>query len=228
MSWYILASALWLGILTAISPCPLATNIVAISFIGRQIGNYRGLLSAGFLYTMGRTFTYVLLGICITAGLLASGEVSRFLQKYLNELLGPCLVLLGMVLLGMIGTTLSFDKLHHRIHKQAEKSGVWFAFPVGIVFAFSFCPVSAGLFFGALIPLAVNNNDYFMLPLIYGCGTAMPVIFFAFLIALGGQYLGKVFNCLTKLEFWFRCTAGILFILAGIYYCLTHIYGLNF
>ncbi len=228
MTWYILASALWLGILTAISPCPLATNIAAISFIGRQIGNYKGVLSAGFLYTFGRTFTYVLLGAGITAGLLATGDVSRFLQKYLNEILGPCLILLGMVLLNMIGAGFSFDKLHHKMHKQAEKSGVWFALPVGVVFALSFCPVSAGLFFGALIPLAVKNNDYFVLPLIYGCGTALPVILFAFLIAFGGEYLGKAFNCLTRFELWFRYTAGVLFILAGIYYCLTHIYWLSF
>ena len=86
MTWFILVSALWLGILTAISPCPLATNIAAISFIGRQIGNYKGVLSAGFLYTLGRTFTYVLLGVCITAGLLATSEVSRSLQKYMNEM----------------------------------------------------------------------------------------------------------------------------------------------
>ena len=228
MTWYILVSALWLGILTAISPCPLATNIAAISFIGRQVGNCKGVLSAGFLYTSGRTFTYVLLGISITAGLLASGDVSRFLQKYLNEILGPCLILLGMVLLGMIGAGLSVDRLHGAIHKQAEKSGIWFAFPVGIIFALSFCPVSAGLFFGVLIPLSVKSNDSFILPLIYGCGTALPVIFFAFLIAFGGEYLGKAFNCLTKLELWFRYTAGVLFIIAGIYYCLTHIYGLNF
>ncbi|MFA7230691.1 MAG: aromatic aminobenezylarsenical efflux permease ArsG family transporter [Victivallaceae bacterium] len=227
MSWYILLSALWLGIMTAISPCPLATNIAAISFISRQIGHHRRILLAGTLYTLGRAFTYVLLGIGITTGLLASGEVSRFLQKYLNEILGPCLILLGMILLGLLSSGIAFNLMHNKIQKHAEKNGLAFAFPVGILFALSFCPVSAGLFFGALIPLTIKSNDIFLLPLIFGCGTALPVIVFAFIIAFGGEYLGKAFNCLTRLEIWFRYTAGILFILAGIYYSLTYIYNLN-
>ncbi|MFZ2658527.1 MAG: aromatic aminobenezylarsenical efflux permease ArsG family transporter [Victivallales bacterium] len=227
MTWIAAASAFWLGILTAISPCPLAANIAAISFISRQLGNRRGVLLSGLLYTAGRAFVYIALGAGITAGLMATGEASRFLQKYLNEILGPVLILLGMILLGMIGSGMSFNIAGGRIQEKAEKGGIYFAFPLGVVFALSFCPVSAGLFFGALIPLSIRNSSQLLLPLLYGAGTALPVIVFAFLIAFGGEMLGKAFDKLTHIEIWARRIAGVIFILAGIYYCITHIYGIN-
>jgi len=227
MTWLVIFSALWLGILTAISPCPLASNIAAISFIGRQMGNKRGVIFSGVLYTIGRTLTYIVLGAGIVAGLMVSDEVSRFLQQYLNEALGPILILLGMILLGMIGQKISFNIFGEGIQKRAEKNGIWFAMPLGVLFALSFCPISAGLFFGALIPLALKNSSLYIMPLFYGIGTALPVILFAFLIAFGGEYLGKVFDCLSKTEFWVRRITGILFILVGIYYCLSYIYGIN-
>ncbi|MDD5597975.1 MAG: aromatic aminobenezylarsenical efflux permease ArsG family transporter [Victivallaceae bacterium] len=227
MSWVVVFSAFWLGVLTSISPCPLASNIAAISFIGRQTGNDRGVLLSGGLYTLGRTLAYMVLGTVIVAGLLAGGEVSRFLQQYLNEALGPLLILLGMVLLGMIGGGLAVNFSGENIREKAEKNGVWFALPLGALFALSFCPVSAGLFFGALLPLSIKYSSFCLLPLVYGIGTAVPVIFFAFLIAFGGEYLGKAFHCLTQIELWIRRIAGIIFILAGIYYCLTCIYGID-
>jgi cytochrome c biogenesis protein CcdA len=227
MSWYIIFSAFWLGILTAVSPCPLASNIAAVSFIGRQLGNDKGIVFSGILYTLGRAFAYMILGAGIVAGLLASGQVSRFLQHYLNELLGPLLIIIGMVLLGMIKTKLSINFSNDTIQKRVEKNAVLFSFPLGIIFAFSFCPVSAGLFFGALIPLAVKHSSFFVLPSVYGMGTALPVVIFAFLIAFGGEYLGKVFHCLTETEIWVRRITGILFIVAGVYYCLNYIYEFN-
>ena len=227
MTWIALSSAFWLGILTAISPCPLASNIAAISFVSRHIGNNRGVLMSGLLYTAGRVIVYIALGAAITAGLMASGEVSRFLQKYLNEILGPLLILVGMILLNMIGSGISFNIFNSKIQEKAEKGGIHFAFPLGIIFALSFCPVSAGIFFGALIPLSVKNSSQFIVPLIYGVGTALPVIAFAFIIAFGGGMLGKAFNRLTLIELWVRRITGSIFILAGIYYCLSHIYGIN-
>jgi len=102
-----------------------------------------------------------------------------------------------------------------------------FALPLGALFALSFCPVSAGLFFGALIPLSLRHESRLMLPLVYGGGTALPVIVFAFVIAFAGEYLGKAFNRLSQIEVWVRRIAGVLFVLAGIYYCLSHIYGIG-
>ena len=225
MNWYLITTAAWLGVLTAISPCPMATNISAISFIGRFVGSNRRVLLSGLLYTCGRTFVYIIAGILISAGILSSSEISLFLQKYLNEIIGPVLILLGMVLLGIIGVSYSFNIIDgKKIQEHTKKRGVLFSFPLGVIFALSFCPVSAGLFFGGLIPIVIKYNSSFFLPAIYGIGTALPVIFFAFIIAFASKYLGRIFDCLTKIEICFRYITGILFILVGIYYSIIYIY----
>jgi cytochrome c biogenesis protein CcdA len=226
MDWVNLTTAAWLGILTAISPCPLATNVAAISFIGRQMGNRLAIFLSGMLYTAGRVLAYVLLGYLISSGLFATGQIARFLQNYLNDILGPLLILLGMVLLNLIGSGLGGIQLAGTdIQKKAAKKGALYAFPLGVLFALSFCPVSAGLFFGALIPLTLSSSSAIVLPLAYGIGTAIPVVIFAFIIAYSSEKLGKAFNSLNKIEIYVRFATGTIFIIAGIYYCLTHIYG---
>lgn len=227
MTWFAIGSALWLGILTAISPCPLATNIAAISFIGRQVGNRRGVLVSGLLYALGRALAYLLLGLVITVGILATADLSRFLQKYMNEILGPVLILLGMVLTGLIGSGLSLNLAGDGVQRRAAKGGIVWSLFLGVLFALSFCPVSAGLFFAGLIPLSVKAGSRLLLPALYGVGTSLPVIVFAFLIAFASEYVGKAFNRLNQIEKWIRLIAGVLFILAGLHYCLTHIYGLS-
>lgn len=226
MDWISISSAAWLGVMTAISPCPLASNVAAISFIGRQMHSKTTVISSGLLYTAGRTITYVVLGALLSAGLLASGELSRFLQKYLNEILGPLLILLGMILLGLIGSGISIHMAGESIQKKAQQHGMLYAFPLGILFALSFCPVSAGLFFGGLIPLAAKSGSTALIPLVYGVATAIPVVIFAFLIAFGSQWLGKAFNSLNKVEYFVRTATGIIFILVGIYYSLAYVYGI--
>lgn len=228
MTWLSITTATWLGILTAISPCPLASNVAAISFIGRQMQSRAAVLFSGLLYTSGRTLAYVVLGALLSSGLLAGGELSRFLQKYVNEILGPLLILLGMVLLNLIGGGISVQMAGEGIQNKVQQHGILYAFPLGVLFALSFCPVSAGLFFGALIPLAVNNNSALFLPALYGIGTAIPVVIFAFLIALSSKWLGKAFNAINKVEYFVRTATGSIFILAGLYYSLTHIYGIRF
>ena len=228
MTWLALGSALWLGILTAISPCPLATNIAAISFIGRQSSKRKAVLLSGLCYTLGRTLTYVLLGAVVTTGLLATAQLSQFLQKYMNEILGPVLIVLGMILLGWIGSGLSVNLAGDGIQKRAEKGGLWWSVILGILFALSFCPVSAGLFFVGLIPLAAKEGSRLLLPVLYGTGTALPVLVFAFLLAFAAASVGKAFNKLALVERWIRLLAGILFIGAGICYCLTRVYDIHF
>lgn len=227
MTWLAIGSAFWLGLLTAISPCPLATNIAAISFIGRQVGNRRSVLGAGLLYTLGRTLTYVALGAVLAGGLLAVDEASRFLQKYMNEILGPVLIVLGMVLLGWIGSGVSLNLAGQGVQAKAAKGGIVWAGLLGMLFALSFCPVSAGLFFAGLLPLSLKHGSRLLLPAVYGLGTALPVVFFAVLIAVSTEVVGKAFHRLTQIEKWVRLVAGALFILAGLYYTLTHIYGLS-
>jgi cytochrome c-type biogenesis protein len=228
MIWTAILSAFWLGILTAVSPCPLATNIAAISFIGRKSGQKNVDIASGLLYAVGRTMAYVILGGIITAGVLSSAESSRFLQKYMNEALGPILIILGLVLLGWIGSGVSLHLGAAKLQERAKAGGVIWAVPIGALFALSFCPVSAGLFFGGLLPMALKQNSVIVLPVVYGIGTSLPVVVFAFIMAFASSYVGKVFNKLTQIELWVRYLAGTAFILAGVYYCLTHIYGLSF
>lgn len=228
MNEFAVITALWLGILTAVSPCPLATNIAALSFIARRAGSKEHVLTSGLLYALGRTLIYVVLGAGIAAGLLANAEVSRLLQKHMNEILGPVLILLGMVLLNWLGADVSFILKTDGIQRKAEKGSVFLALPIGALFALTFCPVSAGLFFGGLVPLAVREGSIVMFPLIYGLGTALPVILFAFLLAFSVKSVGKVFNSLTHIEIWIRRITGAVFIAVGIYYSLVHIYGVGF
>jgi cytochrome c biogenesis protein CcdA len=228
MTWLAIGSAFWLGILTAISPCPMATNIAAISFIGRQVGSRRRVIQSGLLYTLGRTLAYVALGFAVTAGALATADASRFLQKYMNEILGPVLILLGMVLLGWIGSGLSLNLAGAGVQQRASRGGARWSAMLGALFALSFCPVSAGLFFGALIPLSIGESSRLLLPLVYGIGTALPVLAFAIAVAVSTEYVGRLFDRLTQVERWVRMIAGVLFILAGVYYCITRVYGLSF
>jgi len=227
MTWMAIGSALWLGVLTSISPCPLASNIAAISFISRRVGRTRHVLLSALLYAFGRTTTYVLLAMILTAGLLATGDIARFLQRYLNQILGPVLILVGMMLLEMLGSRLSLNFAGKGIQERASKGGWWWAGILGVLFALSFCPVSAGLFFGGLIALATSSTSPVLAPSLFGVGTALPVVVFALLIAFASQYVGKAFNRLTQVEKWVRTITGIVFVLAGIYYAISYIYGLS-
>lgn len=236
--WFVLGSAFWLGLLTSISPCPLATNIAAISFLGRSVGNTRKVLLSGLLYTVGRTLVYVGLGVLILLVLQAasgSGDpnstasvVSRFLQKYMGVILGPVLVLVGMMLLGLLEFTGSLNLGGQGLQERVAKGGALWALPLGVLFALSFCPVSASLFFGGLIGLSSQHSSPVLLPTLFGIGTAVPVLVFAFIITFASQYVGRVFNAMTKFERWFRVVTGVVFIAAGLYYTLTHIYGIDF
>jgi cytochrome c-type biogenesis protein len=226
MTWLAIASALWLGILTSISPCPLATNIAAISFIARKVDRMRAVLLSGLLYALGRTVAYLVLGVLIMAGLTASSEITLFLQRYLVQALGPILILVGMLLLGLWRSTASVSLVGAGMQARAAQGGIGWAALLGILFALSFCPVSAGLFFGVLIPLAASHQSLFVLPLLYGIGTALPVLVFALLIAFASQRLGSAFDRLTQIEAWVRRVTGLIFVLAGLYYSLLYVYEL--
>lgn len=223
-----LMSAFWLGILTSISPCPLATNIAAISYISRNVTDRRYVFFSGLFYTIGRTLAYLALGIILVASLLSISELSAFLQKYMNRLLGPILIIAGLFLLEFIKFAPSGSGISDKIQKRVERWGIWGALLLGIIFALSFCPVSAALFFGSLIPLALKHNSGFVFPTVYGIGTGLPVFVFAILIALGSRAVGSLFNRIQSLELWFRRITGVIFILVGIYYSLTYNFGITF
>jgi cytochrome c-type biogenesis protein len=217
-------SALWLGILTSVSPCPLATNIAAISFVGRRVGQPGRVVAGGALYTLGRSVTYVVLGTALVFGLLSAPYISNFLQVYMNKVLGPVLIVVGMFLLGLLQSRWGGPGVAAGVEHQARKAGLWGAFPLGIGFALAFCPVSAALFFGSLIPLAVRSRSPVLLPTIYGMGTALPVVVFAIVIAFGAHSLGRLFDQVTRIERWARLITGVIFVGAGIYLSLVYIF----
>lgn len=210
--------AIWFGILTSISPCPLATNITAVSFIGRRVDKPTQVLLAGVLYTTGRMMAYTVLGIILVSSIQSVPPVANFLQKYMVYLLGPSLIIIGLLLLDIFRINLFGNGvMWSGLQKRIEQSGIWGALLLGIVFALSFCPVSAALFFGSLFSLAIKNQSMVVLPAVYGIGTAIPVLVFAFILAFAANTIGRVFNALAVLEKWERNATGIVFILAGLY-----------
>jgi len=222
-----IGTAIWLGILTSISPCPLASNVVAISFVGRSVGSPRRVVLAGLLYSIGRSLTYVLVGALVVSSVLSIPSVSFFLQERMNQILGPLLILIGIGIMGWLRLPLPTWNVSQAIQQRTARSGLAGAGLLGVLFALSFCPVSAGLFFGALIPLAVNSNSRVLLPAVYGIGTGLPVVVFAVLLAMGAQWIGRAFSALTKVEKAARPVTGAVFILAGLYLTVIHIFGVN-
>ncbi len=220
-----LASALWLGILTSISPCPLASNVAAISFLSKKITHPALVFISGLAYTLGRMVSYALLGWIIISSLLSVPQVAQFLQKYMGKALGPILILIGLILLEIITIRLPGLSLSQKHHKNIAESGAPGAFLLGFIFAMAFCPISAALFFGSLIPLAINNKMGIVLPVIYGIGTGLPVLLFAVTIALGVTSLSHWFHRITRIEYYARKITGIIFIVVGLYY--TGIYILR-
>ncbi len=219
------ATALWIGVMTSVSPCPLATNVAAISFVGRRVASPGHVLAGGLLYTAGRAAAYTALGMLLVASLISAPIVSLALQKHMNRVLGPLLILVGMVLLDLIrvgipgpGGSTTWGR------RWAGSGGVWGAGLLGILFALSFCPISAALFFGSLIPLAVKHESPLLLPALYGAGTAVPVLGFAVVTALGAKSLGGAFRRIAAAERWARFATGVIFVVVGIYYCLVHIF----
>jgi len=216
-AWLAVGSALWLGMLTSISPCPLATNIAAVSYVGRQVGSTRAVLLAGGLYTAGRALAYAVLGAAAVWSLMSMVAVSSFLQGGFRRALGPLLIVVGFLLLGVIKLDLPGFGVSDTLRQRVDRSGVWGAGLLGIVFALSFCPVSAGLFFGSLVPLAADRGSPLLLPTLFGVGTALPVAAFAVLIAAGTGWLGKALDRVQTFEIWARRVTAVVFIAVGVH-----------
>jgi cytochrome c-type biogenesis protein len=222
-----IGTALWLGILTSISPCPLASNIAAISFLGRNVASPRRVLLAGLIYSLGRALTYVLVGAFVVSSVLSIPAVSLFLQGRMNQILGPLLVVIGVGMFGWLRLPLPTWNVGQAVGERTARAGVAGAGLLGILFALSFCPVSAGLFFGALIPLAVNSHSRVFLPALFGIGTGLPVTAFAVLLVFGARGIGRAFSAMTRLERAARPLTGAVFVLAGLYLTAVHVFGVD-
>ena len=217
-------SALFLGLLTAISPCPMATNLAAIAYISRRVTDRRYAIMTGTLYTVGRMFSYSVLGILIiTAGLEIPG-VASFLQNFGERILGPFLIVVGLIMLNI--DRLAFSpggaKLSSIGRKVADR-GILGGFLLGILFALAFCPSSAVLFFGVLIPLALKTSGGVTLPAVFAIGTGLPVLVFGILLSAGVSRVSGWLNALTRIEKIIRVIVSVIFIGIGIYYVVLWI-----
>ena len=212
-------TALILGLMTSISPCPLATNITAIAFIGKDINNKRKVFINGLIYTVGRAVSYTSLGLIFYFG-ASQFKISGFVQQWGEKLLGPLLIILGLLMLDVVKIKFpGFGKLKEKM-EQKSQSGFWGVLLLGIVFALAFCPYSGVLYFGMLIPITITSASGLYLPLIFALGTGLPVIIFAWFIAFTVGGVGGVYNKVKIFEIWFRRIVSIIFIVAGLYYSI--------
>jgi cytochrome c biogenesis protein CcdA len=218
------ATALWLGVLTSISPCPLATNIAAVSYLARRVDRPRVVLLSAVSYSLGRAVAYATVSAVVVLGLLSVPGVSQLLQRYMNELLGPLLVLVGMYLLGLLSAGLSTTAGSDELRKKAAEGGVLGAALLGALFALSFCPVSAALFFGSLVPLSLQHGSKVVLPVVYGLGTAIPVVLLALVAAGGTKVLGAALKKVGTFEIWARRVTGVVFVAVGIYLSVRFVF----
>jgi cytochrome c-type biogenesis protein len=216
-------TSLWLGMLTSVSPCPLATNIAAISFTSRRVERPVLALIAGLLYTLGRTLAYFVIALVVVKSLASTPAVSSFLQQKMNLVIGPLLVLVGLVLLDVIPWPWTRGAgISEKFKARVEKIGLWGALVLGVVFALAFCPLSAALFFGSLIPLAVKYQSAVLLPSLYGLGTALPVLVVSVILAFAANRISQAFGLLSRVEKWARRITAAVFLGIGVWYTLAY------
>ena len=212
-------TAFLLGLLTAISPCPLATNIAAIGYIGKDIENRRSAFRKGLLYTLGRIVAYTLLGVALIA-IIRSGAsmfgVQKFIGTWGEMLLGPLLIIIGLLML--FGNRLNLPQFGFSGKGEGlARKGGWGAFPLGVLFAMAFCPSSGMFYFGMLIPMSATATAGYLLPAVFAVATALPVLVVAWILAFSAGEIGKFYGRVKAIEKWLTLIVGALFILIGIY-----------
>lgn len=214
MPW---VTALILGLMTAVSPCPLATNITAVGFISKDLKDRNRVFVNGLLYTLGRAISYTVIAIVIYFG-ADQFKFSGFFQIYGEKILGPLLIIIGLLMLDVI--KIKFPAISGMTRKMESKTkwGYLDALLLGMIFALAFCPYSGVLYFGMLIPITVASASGLYLPIVFALATGIPVIIFAWILAYSIIGIGSAYNKVRIFERWFRRGIALLFILVGIYY----------
>ena len=216
-------TAFLLGLLTAISPCPLATNIAAVGFIGRNIESRKRVFINGLLYTLGRVLSYTLLGVVLIM-ILREGSSMFGIQKTIGTwgelLIGPMLLIIGMFML--FGDRLNLPKFGFNGNAEglARKGGAG-ALLIGVLFALAFCPTSGVFYFGMLIPMSATATAGYLLPAVFAVATAIPVLVVAWILAFSVQQMSSFYGRIKTVQKWLNVIVGILFIVIGIYYCFV-------
>ena len=218
-----LLTAFLLGLMTAISPCPLATNITATAYLSKDIGDKRRVMFNGVFYTLGRMFTYTALGLIFYFG-ASQFQIARLLQNVAGMWLGIALVIIGILMLDIIKIKIpTVRKLTSKIENKKGKKTYWDAFLLGLLFALAFCPYSGVLYFGGLIPMTIASPSGLLLPPIFAIATGLPVIIIAWLLAYSVSNVGKFYNKMSVFQKWFKWIVAAIFIIVGVYYIFTGI-----
>jgi len=211
-------SAFLLGLMTAISPCPLATNITATAYISKNLGNKRRIFFNGLIYTLGRAISYTAVGTILFFG-ASKFDISSFFHTYGERLLGPLLIIIGIFMLDLISINFpGVGSLTEKLNGEKIRGKYWGALLMGMIFALAFCPYSGVLYFGMLIPLTISQTDGLILPIVFAIATGLPVIIIAYLLAFTLSGVGNFYNKVKSFEYWFRKIAAVIFILAGLYF----------
>jgi cytochrome c-type biogenesis protein len=216
-SQYALLTAFILGLMTAISPCPLATNISAIGFISRDLDDRRKVFLNGLVYTLGRVISYTALAVIIYFG-ASKMDVAKIFQGWGEKILGPLLIIIGLLMLDIIKIKFpGFSRLSEKIGEKS-KGSYWSTLLLGMIFALAFCPYSGVIYFVMLIPMSIASASGLYLPVVFAIATGLPVIIFAWLLAYAVGNVGKLYNQIKTFEIWFRRVVAVVFIGVGIYY----------
>ena len=213
-------TAFLLGLLTALSPCPLATNIAAIGFIGKEMEDRKRVFRNGLLYTLGRILAYTLLGFVLIL-ILNEGSSMFGIQKTIGtwgeRVLGPALLVIGLFML--FGDRMNLPQFGFKGNAEGlARKGGWGALLIGILFALAFCPTSGVFYFGMLIPLSATTTAGYLLPLVFAIATALPVLVVAWILAFSVQQMGRFYGRMRTVQRWMNLFVGVLFIAIGIYY----------
>lgn len=212
-------TAFILGLMTAISPCPLATNITAIGYISKDLEDRKRVFLNGVVYTFGRALTYTLIGLIFYFG-ADQFKISGFIQQWGEKILGPLLIIIGLFMLGIFNLKIpGIGKLTEKMNNRKNR-GYFDVLLLGVVFALAFCPYSGVLYFGMLIPITITSATGLYLPLVFAVATGLPVLIIAWLIAFSLSNVGKFYNKIKSFELWFRRIVAVLFIGVGIYYSI--------
>ena len=218
-SWPMLTAFL-LGLMTAISPCPLATNITATAYLSKDIGIKKRVLFNGLFYTLGRMFSYTALGMLFFFG-ASQFKIAGILQNVGGIWLGVALLVIGIFMLDIIKLNMpGVEKLTEKLDNKKGKKTYWDAFLLGLLFALAFCPYSGMLYFGGLIPMTIASASGMLLPPIFAIATGLPVIIIAWLIAYSVSNIGRFYNSMNSFQKWFKRVVAAVFIIVGIYYII--------
>lgn len=213
-----LLAAFALGLLTSISPCPLATNITATAYVAKNVASRRRVLLTGSLYTLGRMLSYTALAAIVYYG-VSKFQVAKVFQSNGEKFIGPVMIVIGLIMFDVIKLGfLSKGNLTDKLSDKFKNRGMLGAFLLGVVFALAFCPYSGALFFVILLPMMMSATEGLALPVVFSLGTGLPVILFSFVIAFSIEKLGKYFHAVQRVEKVMRIFAGITFLVAGLYY----------